>query len=220
MQFTALDFETANAKRDSACQIGITRVENNRVTLQQSWLINPCQSFQYFNTKIHGITAADVAHEPTFAELWPEIAHHFDGQQVVAHNAGFDISVIKACLETARLRLPQLSYLCSVRVAKNTWFGLPSYKLGALAALHEFEFTAHDAGHDAAACAHVIQKAARYHTVNSLEELAQATKSRLGALNPYGSFQAQAQLPKKGRKIVEEPVKSPYPGRYSWDSLI
>ena len=45
--FIAIDFETANEQRDSACQIGITTVKNNQIHEVKSWLINPVQSFNY-----------------------------------------------------------------------------------------------------------------------------------------------------------------------------
>lgn len=31
MKFTAIDFETANHKRESACSVGLVRVENEKV---------------------------------------------------------------------------------------------------------------------------------------------------------------------------------------------
>lgn len=53
--FISIDFETANEYRDSACQLGITTVQNGAIKDVKSWIINPEQSFSTFNTSIHGI---------------------------------------------------------------------------------------------------------------------------------------------------------------------
>ncbi|MTL83710.1 DNA polymerase III subunit epsilon, partial [Turicibacter sanguinis] len=39
MNFIAIDFETANEKRDSACSIGLTVVKNNQIIEQKYYLI-------------------------------------------------------------------------------------------------------------------------------------------------------------------------------------
>jgi hypothetical protein len=70
--FVALDFETADRGRDSACAIGIVRVEHNQIVNRDYYLIRPPrQTFEF--TEIHGIRWSDVAHEPTFGQLWPKI---------------------------------------------------------------------------------------------------------------------------------------------------
>jgi DNA polymerase-3 subunit epsilon len=55
--FVALDFETANRYRDSACSIGLVRVENNQVVEKVSYLIRPPRK-QFEFTDIHGINAS------------------------------------------------------------------------------------------------------------------------------------------------------------------
>ena len=63
--FVALDFETANHYRDSACAIGLVRVEENRIVQKTHFLIRPPTSFFQF-TDIHGISWRDVATKPDF----------------------------------------------------------------------------------------------------------------------------------------------------------
>jgi DNA polymerase-3 subunit epsilon len=71
MDFVAIDFETANEKRNSPCAIAIVIVSKGEPTAQHSWLIRPKDGyFNPFNTRIHGITAKDVADKPEFNELW------------------------------------------------------------------------------------------------------------------------------------------------------
>jgi DNA polymerase-3 subunit epsilon len=53
---------------------------------------------------IHGISSADLADKPSFAEIAEEFIAFIDGANLVAHNAGFDIAFINA--EFARLGYP------------------------------------------------------------------------------------------------------------------
>jgi DNA polymerase III epsilon subunit-like protein len=68
--FVALDFETADYSPDSACALGLVRVENHRVVQRAYSLIKPPRR-RFVFTYLHGITWEDVAHQPSFAELWP-----------------------------------------------------------------------------------------------------------------------------------------------------
>ena len=72
MSWVAIDFETANETRGSACALGVAIVEAGQVIDRASWLIRPpTLDFNPYNVMIHGITAADVAAEPAFDSLWP-----------------------------------------------------------------------------------------------------------------------------------------------------
>lgn len=96
--FTAIDFETANFQKDSACQLGIAVVKGGRIAERKSWLIKPPTSYFTF-TYIHGITYQKVQHEPTFGMLWPEIQPFIEHKIIAAHNASFDTGVLLAALK-------------------------------------------------------------------------------------------------------------------------
>jgi DNA polymerase-3 subunit epsilon len=55
---------------------------------------------------IHGISLADLAGKPTFADIAEEFIEFIDGAHLVAHNAGFDIAFINA--ELGRLGRPSV----------------------------------------------------------------------------------------------------------------
>lgn len=74
MNFVAFDFETANAKRNSACSLALTVVQNNQIVDELYSLINPKTNFDYRNIAIHGIKPQMVADSPDFSELWPHIS--------------------------------------------------------------------------------------------------------------------------------------------------
>ena len=98
VSFAAFDFETADYQRDSACSVGIVVVRSGKIRQRFHALVRPPR--RYFIpqfVELHGITWEMVQHERTFAELWPELAPILLGVDfVAAHNAPFDISVLKA----------------------------------------------------------------------------------------------------------------------------
>ena len=171
VNFTAIDFETAHAL--FPCEIGMTRVENGVLTETKSWLIKP-SCFPYMNPlcqKVHGITSVDVSEAKTFEELWSELRHWLDSQFVVAHNAPFDMAVLRSALAYYDLAVPWIDYFCSIRLARKAWKGLPSYSLGRLCEYHGIEFHHHRAGDDSYACALLTLKALNTLGISSVEEL-------------------------------------------------
>lgn len=55
---------------------------------------------------IHGISNEQLLNEPSFAEIVDEFLEFFDGAQLVAHNAMFDLGFINA--ELSRLNRPEI----------------------------------------------------------------------------------------------------------------
>ena len=171
MNFTAFDFETANNERTSACSIGITVVEEGRVTLSREWLIKPEPFyFSYGNIQIHGITPDRVENEPEFYDVWQEIEQYFQGD-CVAHNIGFDKTVLSKCLAIYGLFLPHDNFFCSVKASRRHWPQFQNHKLNTVADELGIELKHHDAASDANACAEIILKIAEEKEVNSLTDI-------------------------------------------------
>ncbi|MBC9943118.1 3'-5' exonuclease [Leucobacter sp. cx-328] len=185
VDFTAIDFETANSHPSSACAVGMVRVRDGKVVDRASWLISPPEShgeFLPFNIKIHGITPAMVSEARGWAEQLDELREFIGDDVVVAHNASFDMGVIKsACAETVT-PTPRLKYLCSVQVSRRT-YDIPSHRLPLAAAAAGFaEFAHHEALADAEACAAIISDAAVRHEVADVAALAKKVGLRLTPL--------------------------------------
>lgn len=170
MNFIAIDFETAHA--NYPCEIGLTRVENAEIIESKSWLIKPaCFPFMnHWNQQVHGISSANVAHAFTFEELWTELKPWFDDSTLVAHNAAFDMHVLRASLAHYNLAIPNADYFCSVSLSRKAWKHLPSHSLGTVCDYHDIRFKHHRAGDDAEACAHIALKAFETLEANNLEE--------------------------------------------------
>ena len=158
MNFTAIDFETANAKRTSACSIGLVKVENGVIVAEKSFLIKPQPNFFYASfIDIHHITQAMVKDAPLFGELWPDIREMIeDTELLVAHNASFDMSVLRACLELEMIRSYLPPHLCTVRLSKQHLPFLYNHKLNTVCEYFDIELDHHEALSDARGCANIL----------------------------------------------------------------
>ena len=144
--FTAIDFETAQGKRWSICQVGLVRVENGQITKQLDKLICPPDNFYHpMNTGIHGISAHHTRNAPIFANLWPELQPFIQNQTVVAHNGAFDFSCLRQTLDFYQLVHPEYQQACTYKLYKKG--------LSELCREHKIKLNHHDALSDALACA-------------------------------------------------------------------
>jgi len=185
VDFTAIDFETANSHPSSACAVGLVKVRDGQMVDRAEWLIKPPlghAEFLPFNIKIHGITADMVTSASAWAEQLDALRSFIGDDIAVAHNAGFDMGVIRAaCAETVT-PTPKLRYLCSVQVSRKT-YDIPSHRLPLAAAAAGYgEFSHHEALADAEACAAIIVDAARRHDAADVPALAKATGLRVQRL--------------------------------------
>jgi DNA polymerase-3 subunit epsilon len=154
-RFAAIDFETADTGRDSACAIGITVAENGAIVAQDYRLIRPPRRDILF-TYIHGIRWEDVRDEPSFAELWPELRPLLEGVDfVAAHNASFDAAVLRACCAAADLEEEARAFLCTVKLARQVWQIFPT-KLPNVCRELGIALRHHRADSDAEACARIV----------------------------------------------------------------
>jgi DNA polymerase-3 subunit epsilon len=155
MNFLAFDFETANQHSSSACSIGLVRVENGKIARKSVHLIRP-PSQQFLFTDIHGLTWDHVKEAPTFGELWAEIQDYFEGIDfVAAHNVGFDRRVLLACCALYKISPPELNYVCTVKLSRETWKLFPT-KLPDVCRYLGLELRHHEALSDAEACANIV----------------------------------------------------------------
>lgn len=148
----ALDFETADRYPDSACALGLTKLENGVIVDSLYSLIRPPRSRVYF-TEIHGLTWNMLKDSPTFAELWPQFsAFMADARLLIAHNASFDRRVLLGCCEKFGLTPPQKPFVCTVKGARRG-LDLPHNKLNDVCAHLGIELDHHNAASDARAAA-------------------------------------------------------------------
>lgn len=211
MDFITIDFETATSDRDSPCEIGLTFVENGKIIETKSWLIKPkYHEFDYFNILIHGIRPEHVADKPRFNELWNEIQPLIENIFLIAHNAGFDMSVLRRTLETYKLPFPFLNYSCSYIFSKKVWQGLSAYDLKTLCKINNIDLQHHRAGADSRATAELTLKAFEIADVTSIEDFPEKLKTTIGQLfnGGYKPSETKREFKQKDfSKIVSDKTK-------------
>ncbi|MDC3414702.1 3'-5' exonuclease [Aquibacillus sp. 3ASR75-11] len=171
MNLVSIDFETANRTRESPCAVGIVVVNENIILDEFYSLINPLMNFDSYNTYVHGITENDVIDAPTFDELWPSLHKYLENNIVIAHNASFDMSVLRYTLDRFGLTYPELDYLCSVALSKELWPELRNYKLDNLADFKNISFSHHHALEDAKVVVDLLLKAMEEQHVKNIHGL-------------------------------------------------
>lgn len=154
--FAAIDFETANKERTSVCSIGVVIVKGGKIAEKIYRLIHPCPDYyEYWNTRVHGLTAQDTAHSPAFPEIWKEIAPRIEGLPLVAHNSPFDESCLKAVFTLYNMDYPDYTFHCTCRASRKKYGKqLPNHQLQTVAEHCGYNLANHHhALADAEACA-------------------------------------------------------------------
>lgn len=160
-KYAIVDIETTGgrASRHRVTEIGIVLFDGEQITDKFESLINPECNIPAGITRLTGITNEMVKTAPRFHEVARTIVEMTEGAVFVAHNVRFDY-------EFLREEFKRLGYtfsrrkLCTVRLSRKVFPGLPSYSLGNL--IKHFGFVV-DARHralaDAVATTELLEKA-------------------------------------------------------------
>jgi len=190
--FLAIDFETAATVRGSACAVGAVLFEEGEGQKVAYSLINPQipeSDWDPYSIFIHGIQPAEVRDSPSFVEVWEQLVALFPDVPLVAHNASFDMSVIRA--EFARVGFEPsqpLSYTCSATLARKAWPDLVSVSLPIVCEFLEIELDHHHAASDAAACGELANQAATALGAESISEALEKVGRQWGEIRPDLSY--------------------------------
>lgn len=118
--FLVFDVETTGLSpaTNRILEIGVIRVDPLGKPLGYwSSLVNP--QGPVGATHIHGIRESDVVDAPTFDELVGDLLPKLHGQVLVAHNASFDRSFLKAELGRVGWSLPDVPVVCTMAESKH-----------------------------------------------------------------------------------------------------
>lgn len=155
-RFIAFDVETPNRMNNRMSAIGITVIEDGEIKDEFYSLVNPETHFDYFNTRLTGISEESVIDAPNFPELWMQIEPLMDSGILAAHNAVFDMGVLKRCLNDYGIFWKRNTpYLCTVQMGRRILPGM-SHKLDALCDYYGIDLEHHHAGSDSRACAEIL----------------------------------------------------------------
>lgn len=159
-KYVAIDIEATSLKVGEArvIEIGAVLIDGSTITKLMDALCDPQEPISEKVTEITGITDSMVTGKPTFAQVLPELIAIIGDSPVVAHNARYDIPVIKAEADRAGLTFEPVTFDTLV-MARRIWRGLPSFKLADLCEIAGISLdNAHRAVHDAEATAKLFIK--------------------------------------------------------------
>lgn len=131
--FAIVDIETTGGtlEKSKIIEIAIIIHDGKKVVKRFSSLVDPFCSIPYFITQHTGITDEMVSDAPPFHKIAKEIIELTEGAVFVAHNVKFDYGFVKAAFKNLGYSY-QRKTLCTVRLSRSTFPGLPSYSLGNL----------------------------------------------------------------------------------------
>lgn len=115
-RFAVIDVETTglDPERERVLELAILRADEQGRPIDQ-WVTRFHPGGPVRATHIHGITDADVAGAPRFADLAVQIGIALQGLVLVAHNTEFDLAFLQAEFARASLPMPQVSTYCTLQ---------------------------------------------------------------------------------------------------------
>ena len=157
-RYIVFDVETPNRYNDRMSAIGISVVGGGQIVEEMFSYINPEEPFDDFNTQLTGISAETVADAPTFPELWRRIEGMMGSGILVAHNAPFDLGVLKKCLQDYGIQWKRrVQYCCTVQIGRGVLPGV-KHSLDAMCSLYGIVLDHHKADSDSHAAAEILIK--------------------------------------------------------------
>ncbi|WP_395402217.1 hypothetical protein ACHMXB_01630 [Arthrobacter sp. UC242_113] len=202
ISFTAIDFETANSHRGSACAVGLVKVRDGRIVDTASWLIKPppgIDDFDPINVELHGIAEPDVQNAADWEMSLEGILQFVSEDPLVAFDAGYDASVMRTATEHQHLDLPAKDFYCALHLAQDH-LALPRHRLSdVLAALELPPLERDEPRAHALACAQIVLAIAARRGFTTLAEVWEGPTTAIGKR-------------RRGRRVRTDSAEAETPG--------
>ncbi|MER7205897.1 DEDD exonuclease domain-containing protein [Streptosporangium sp. NPDC000239] len=176
--FVVFDLETTGVSADehAITEIGAVKVRGGEVLGEFGTLVDPGSPIPPFISVLTGITDAMVTAAPRIDSVLPSFLEFARGATFVAHNAGFDLSFVRAACAALGYPPPGNPVVDTVVLARRllTRDEVPNYKLSTLARVFSRTEPCHRALADARATVdvlHALIERAGSFGVHTLEEL-------------------------------------------------
>lgn len=188
-RIVAIDFELANRHYLSACALGIVVFEEGVLVYEQGFLIKPPKQYNTFIPEfiaIHNIQPNDVLSAMPFNALYQLLQPYFNDATLVAHNAPFDMQILKQLLLYYNIEIPSVSYTCTVLLSRKLFSNLANHKLNTVANHLKISLDHHQAHSDAKACMHIVLYGLAKYRVESIESLCLQVNVKIkGLMNEF-----------------------------------
>lgn len=184
-----LDFETTGltpAMGARITEVAALMIEGDRIVDRFVSLVNCHVRIPPFITSLTGITQKMVDGAPCVSKVVPELLRFIGERPLSAHNASFDEKFLIAESRDLGLMPRHRHLLCSLKLSRRVFPGLPSYKLGMLSSSLGLRFngSAHRAEADAEVSAQLLlQIGAHLKSHYGVPQVDAALLSRVSALS-------------------------------------
>jgi DNA polymerase-3 subunit epsilon len=195
-----IDFETTGmspANGDRITEVAALRITGGRVVERFVSLVNCQVRVPSYITALTGITQSMVNAAPPASLVVPELLRFIGTDALSAHNASFDERFLLAESRNLGLMPAHDSLICSLKLSRRLFPGLPSYKLASLSAALGIRFrsAAHRAEADAEVTAQVLLHIGAH--LRNTYGIAQVEPQLLGRLNRLSAAKARDFLNKE-----------------------
>lgn len=170
--WAVFDFETTglSAEVNEIIEIGAIRYDAGNCT-SYSTLIKPKAGLPPGITKITGITEEMLVSKPPLCDVLGEFLRFIKGAILIAHNAEFDASFLRAACARHNYKIEYPVY-CTLKMARQLLPDLERRTLDALATHYDLSFSArHRSVGDAEVTATVFKKMLQENSLHSLAQL-------------------------------------------------
>jgi DNA polymerase-3 subunit epsilon len=189
LDFVAIDFELANAKHSSICQIGLVKVRNGELGKTHTHYVMPPageQNFGHRQIAVHGITRRMIDGADGWDLMLPRLAKFTGDLPLVAHNVVAERSMIRQTSEAIGVEPPNFTFYCTQRAAQLHIPDQGPFRLNVLVErLGLPPLQHHDAGEDAAAAAHLAVRLAEITGITDVHTLFPVMKPSPAAKKPW-----------------------------------
>jgi DNA polymerase-3 subunit epsilon len=171
--YAIVDIETTGgyAANNAITEIAIVLHDGKRETERFESLVNPGMPIPRYVQALTGIRDETVKDAPGFTEIASKVSEMLQGRIFVAHNVNFDYSFLRHQLHSIGIGWTAKK-LCTVRLGRKIFPGLPSYSLGNLCRSLGIEVNhRHRAGGDADATVRLFEKLLESDTKSHLQEM-------------------------------------------------
>jgi len=146
--FVVIDLETTGGSPglNAITEIGAIKVQGGQILGEFQTLVNPGVPLPPFITVLTGITEAMLLPAPSIQQVFPQLLEFLGSPAetvIVAHNAQFDLSFLKAAANKLEFTWPKFQVLDTVKIARHTLNReeVRNFKLATLAEFFKAETT-------------------------------------------------------------------------------
>lgn len=146
--YTVLDFETTGLTPgiNEIIEIGAIKYRNDKpIDTFQTYVKPIIDEIDPYITKLTGISEETVANSPSLKEVLPELINFIDGENIVAHNASFDMKFLLIEMNNNNIPYQKFRVIDTLPLARKKLPFLKNHKLLTLKEYLDINIKSHNA---------------------------------------------------------------------------